>query len=130
MCDADVKVMPRRADGRVMSCKETSGESNRTFPVCACVRMRMLSIYLFNQFSTLIVVLSFGPSVKSTLGSASALRSNAAGRKRVAACSRRIEMAENPQVRPFVRPLCGRAADGHLTNTGIHGTHWTPVFNV
>lgn len=58
----------RKDVGHVGLGKRQAEKPNGTFPVRACVRMRMLSIYLFNQFSTLIVVLSFGPSVKSTLG--------------------------------------------------------------
>lgn len=85
MYDADVKVMPRRADGGAMSGvggwgsrkdvgmlgweRDRRRDQTELF-LClrACVRMRMLSIYLFNQFSTLIVVLSFGPECQVYYG--------------------------------------------------------------
>lgn len=149
MYDADVTVMPRRADGCAMSWvggwgsrkdletrwagKETGGETKRNFSCAlrACVRMRMLSIYLFNQFSTLIVVLSFGPSVKSTLGRPQkrsgfpAVRSTRSPRPLRAALPPRCVRAQpgetccgafrrelkwlrtRTSVRPSVRPPCG-----------------------
>lgn len=61
--DADVKVMLRRARGE----QETGGEANRTFHVSGVVRVHVLFFYLFNQFSFPMVVLFFGPRVKSTL---------------------------------------------------------------